>query len=203
MRIESKKIIFLLVVASFLFAEEQTMLDEIVSSINTPPTEEEEPFDEEEFWNNYSGAITDVFFDNRDGTEYLRVLVPEKSVTEYHYLINISYPMLASKLTDLLQRITGEGYWYCSEIQTLFEHNEEIAIIYREDFEENTAVGEIRFPEFSMKLIGSKEPSSAYPNNIKQANALYRMIIKFIAALANVEVTLGYDSQYLLQFFKQ
>jgi hypothetical protein len=191
---------FILLLSLPLFADD--IIDDITGNLK-PIIEGESPEDDDEYWDEYQGPIVDVLHDNRTNSDYIRVEVPDVSITEYHYLKNINYADLVFVLTDLLRRITNSGYRYCSEITTTYAANEEVAIIYFEDLVNKTATGELRFPDFSMGIAGSKTPSAVYRNDIGTASTLQNMIIKFIIALSQVEMTKGYSMEYLMQFFKQ
>jgi len=183
-----------------LFADD--VIVEITGNLR-PIIEGENPEDDDDYWEEYHGPIVDVLHDNRTNSDYIRIEVPGVSITEYHYLKNINYTDLVFVLTDLLRRITGNGYRYCGEIITTYEANDEVAIIYFEDLVNKTASGSLRFPEFSMGITGSKTPSPAHRNDIGSASTLQSMIIKFIMALSQVEMTKGYSMEYLMRFFKQ
>jgi hypothetical protein len=175
---------------------EETLLDEVIG--NSEPITEED-FDEEEFLNTYSGPITEILYDQRSESEYIRVIVPNVSVSERHYLADLTYFKLILVLTDMLHRITNEGYIYSSDILTTYEKNEEIAIVYFEDLITNTASGEVRFPEVTMKITGGKTSSSIYRYDISNATNLSTLILRFVMSLSEIERTLGYSMKRLLK----
>jgi hypothetical protein len=162
-----------------------------------------ENFDEEAYWEQYQGPLVSILHDNRTDSDYIRIEVPGVSITEHHYLKNIKYTDLVFVLTDLLKRITDSGYRYCGEITTTYAPNAETAIVYFEDLVNQTASGGIHFPDFSMSIAGSKNFSPGYHNDISNATTLMSMIMKFILALSQVELSYGYSIEYLLQYFKE
>jgi hypothetical protein len=187
--------IFLITVSTFAFAEE-TLLDEVIG--NSEPTTEDD-FNEEEFLDTYSGPITEILFDQRSESEYIRVIIPNVSISERHYLADLTYFKLILALTDMLNRITNEGYIYSSDILTTYEKNEEIAIVYFEDIITNTASGEVRFPEVTMKVVGGKTPSPLHYYDISNATNLSTLILRFVMSLSEIERTLGYSMRRLLK----
>jgi hypothetical protein len=54
-----------------------------------------------------------------------------------------------------------------------------------------------------MGIAGSKTFAPGYHNDISNATTLMSMIMKFILALSQVELTYGYSVEYLLQYFKE
>jgi hypothetical protein len=163
----------------------------------------DEEFDETEFWENYDGPDIQVIYDERSEIDYV-IVRTEEEYAEYHYLNHIGYSDLIFVLTDLLKRITGEGYLYASRITTEYKENEEVALIYKISYTENTAYGIVQFPDFSISVRAKKEPSPDYPYNAASPNHMMALVYQFTMALAEVEGRLGVNQlEYTKKFFKQ
>jgi hypothetical protein len=165
--------------------------------------EEDEAFDEEDFWKNYEGPDVQVIYDERSEIDYV-IVQTEDEYTEYHYLDHIGYSDLIYVLTDLLKRITNEGYTHASRIMTEYKHNNEVALIYKIDKVENIAYGIVQFPDFSVFVRAKKEPSADYPFNVSSPNHMMSLVYQFTMALAEVEQRLGVNQlEYTRKFFKK
>jgi hypothetical protein len=165
--------------------------------------EDYEEFDEKEFWENYDGPDIKVIYDERSEIDYV-IVQTENEYAEYHYLNHIGYGDLMFVLTDLLKRITDEGYKHASNIATEYRKNEEVALIYKIDKTENTAYGIVQFPDFSVSVRAQKEPSPEYPFNAASPNHMMALVYQFTMALAEVERRLGVNQlEYTKRFFKQ
>jgi hypothetical protein len=162
-----------------------------------------EEFDEKEFWETYEGPDIKVIYDERSEIDYV-IVQTDNEYTEFHYLDHIGYSDLMFVLTDLLKRITNEGYIYASNIMTEYKKNEEVALIYKIDKIENTAYGIVQFPDFSVFVKAKKEAGPGYPFNVSSPNHIMGLVFQFTLALAEVEERLGVNQlEYTKKFFKQ
>jgi hypothetical protein len=165
--------------------------------------DEDEVFDENEFWENYDGPDIEVIYDERSEIDYV-IVRTEDEYAEYHYLNHIGYSDLIFVLTDMLKRITEEGYIYASRIATEYKTNEEVALIYKINRTEDTAYGIVQFPDFSISVRAKKEASEDYPFNAASPNHMMALVYQFTMALAEVEQRLGVKQlEYTKKFFKQ
>ncbi|MDR2097435.1 MAG: hypothetical protein LBP37_02845 [Spirochaetaceae bacterium] len=166
-----------------------------------PPDAEE--FDEKTFWENYDGPDIKVIYDERSEIDYV-IVQTENEYTEFHYLDHIGYSDLIFVLTDLLKRITDEGYVYASNIKTGYDKNEEVALIYKIDKTEDTAYGIVQFPDFSASVSAKKDALPGYPFNVASPNHMMALVYQFTMALAEVEQRLGVKQlEYTKKFFRQ
>jgi hypothetical protein len=164
---------------------------------------EEEEFDEKKFWENYEGPDIKVIYDERSEIDYV-IVQTENEYTEFHYLDHIGYSDLIFVLTDMLKRITEEGYVYASKIITEYKKNEEVALIYKIDKVGDTAYGIVQFPDFSVSVHAKKNASAEYPFNVASPNHMMALVYQFTMALAEVEQRLGVNQlEYTKKFFKQ
>ena len=162
-----------------------------------------EEFDEKAFWENYDGPDIKVIYDERSEIDYV-IVQTENEYTEFHYLDHIGYSDLIFVLTDMLKRITGEGYIYASNINTSYDKNEDVALIYRINKTENTAYGIVQFPDFSVSVSAKKEALPGYPFNVASPNHMMALVYQFTMALAEVEHRLGLKQlEYTKKFFRQ
>jgi hypothetical protein len=201
---------FLLALPYFSFAEDG-LFDALVKPDGTeamPETEDgtdggDEEFDEKEFWESYDGPDIQVIYDERSEIDYVIVRTDDE-YAEYHYLNRIGYSDLIFVLTDLLKRITAEGYLYAGRIATEYKENEEVALIYKINHTEDAAYGIVQFPDFSISVRAKKEPSPDYPYNAASPNHMMALVYQFTMALAEVEQRLGVNQlEYTKKFFKQ
>jgi hypothetical protein len=185
--------------------------DEAGSASTAPQSEtadkaassDEEEFDESAFWEDYEGPDVQVIYDERSEIDYV-IVRTENEYTEFHYLDHIGYSNLIYVLTDLLKRITNEGYVYASRLTTEYKHNDEVALIYKIDKVENTAYGIVQFPDFSVTVSAKKEASPDYPFNVSSPNHMMALVYQFTMALAEVEQRLGVNQlEYTKKFFKK
>jgi hypothetical protein len=197
--------------AVFSFAEDGLLDSLTKQSENNPPASDSEvedetsaeEFDEKEFWENYEGPDIKVIYDERSEIDYV-IVQTDGEYTEFHYLDHIGYSDLMFVLTDLLKRITNEGYIYASNIMTEYKKNEEVALIYKIDKTENTAYGIVQFPDFSVFVKAKKEAQPDYPFNVSSPNHMMGLVFQFTMALAEVEEKLGVNQlEYTKKFFKQ
>jgi hypothetical protein len=209
-------IIFFLAVCSFSFADE-TLLDTLSKPADKTAGEDaipaetaqdaanpdSEEFDEKAFWEDYDGPDIKVIYDERSEIDYV-IVQTENEYTEFHYLDHIGYSDLIFVLTDMLKRITGEGYVYASNINTSYDKNEEVALVYKINKIENTAYGIVQFPDFSVSVSAKKESTPGYPFNVASPNHMMALVYQFTMALAEVEQRLGVKQlEYTKKFFKR
>ncbi|MDR1219319.1 MAG: hypothetical protein LBK73_06895 [Treponema sp.] len=174
----------------------------VVSETDAPISDGEE-FDEASFWENYDGPDVQVIYDERSEIDYV-ILQTEDEYTEFHYLNHIGYSDLIFVLTDLLKRITNEGYIYASRLMTEYKHNDEVVLIYRIDKVENIAYGILQFPDFSVIVRAKKDASPDYPFNVSSPNHMMALVYQFTMALAEIEQHLGVNQlEYTRKFFKK
>lgn len=161
-----------------------------------------EEFDEEEFWKNYDGPDVTVIYDERSEVDYV-IVQTDAEYAEFHYLNHIGYGDLMFVLTDLLKRITNEGYLHASGIVTEYKQNREVALIYRIDKTDNTAYGIVQFPDFSIFVRAKKDAQAGFPYNVSSPNHMMALVYQFTMALAEVEQRLGVNQmEYTKRFFK-
>jgi hypothetical protein len=221
-------IVFCLAVSSFSFAEE-TLLDALLKPAEKTAAETEaaptgaaaseeaipaetdqnaddpdsEEFDEKAFWEDYDGPDIKVIYDERSEIDYV-IVQTENEYAEFHYLDHIGYSDLIFVLTDMLKRITSEGYVYASNINTSYDKNEEVALVYKINKIENTAYGIVQFPDFSVSVSAKREATPGYPFNVASPNHMMALVYQFTMALAEVEQRLGVKQlEYTKKFFKQ
>ncbi|MDR2803490.1 MAG: hypothetical protein LBB22_04275 [Treponema sp.] len=219
---------FCLAIASFSFAEESSTLLDVLTKpdgkgeaaagtasenadAGIKPADlggadietEGDEFDEAAFWENYEGPNVQVIYDERSEIDYV-IVQTEDEYTEFHYLDHIGYSDLIFVLTDLLKRITTEGYIHASNIGTEYKKNDEVALIYKIDKKENIAYGIVQFPDFSVFVRAKKEASPGYPFNVSSPNHIMALVYQFTMALAEVEQLLGVNHmEYTKKFFKK
>jgi hypothetical protein len=210
------KLLFLIVclaAAPFTFVDAD---DSMLDTLTKPAAKQDEPaasapetgadgeeFDEADFWENYEGPDVQVIYDERSEIDYV-ILQTEDEYTEFHYLNHIGYSDLIFVLTDLLKRITNEGYIYASRLMTEYKHNDEVVLIYKIDKVENTAYGILQFPDFSVTVRAKKEASQDYPFNVSSPNHMMALVYQFTMALAEIEQRLGVNQlEYTRKFFKK
>ncbi|GMO29170.1 MAG: hypothetical protein Ta2F_04560 [Termitinemataceae bacterium] len=163
----------------------------------------DETFNEDEFLFNYEGPTVDVIHDNRSGSDYVRVYSKNEAV-EYHYLNQIKYSDLVFVLTDLLKRITEDGYRWADDLSTDFEkYMDEPAIIYKVDKVYDKVYGMVQFPDFRIWFSGTKEPNGTNRHDALKPSVMQGLIMQFMFALAHVEDVLGINQlEYGKKFFK-
>jgi hypothetical protein len=175
---------------------------DVNSDKNGDDAEADAEFDEEEFWKNYDGPDVTVIYDERSEVDYV-IVQTEAEYAEFHYLNHIGYGDLMFVLTDLLKRITNEGYLHASGIVTEYKQNREVALIYRIDKTDNTAYGIVQFPDFSIFVRAKKDAQAGFPYNVSSPNHMMALVYQFTMALAEVEQRLGVNQmEYTKRFFK-
>ncbi|MDR1248365.1 MAG: hypothetical protein LBK63_03585 [Treponema sp.] len=144
-----------------------------------------------------------VYYDERNGTDYVEIRTPEK-IEEYHYLSHIRYSDLIYVLSDLLRRITSDGYQWATAPQISYEKNEEVALLYRKDLVEDVVYGIVQFPDFKVSLSGVRKPDAEHRFNAENGRDMMALVFSFASCLAQAEQTLGIKQlEYTMRFFKQ
>jgi hypothetical protein len=144
-----------------------------------------------------------VYYDERTGADYVEIRTPEK-IEEYHYLSHIRYSDLIFVLSDLLRRITRDGYQWSSAPEISYEKNEEVALLYRKDLVNDTVYGIVQFPDFKVSLSGVRKPDAEHRFNAENGRDMMTLVFSFASCLAQAEQTLGIKQlEYTMQFFKQ
>jgi hypothetical protein len=144
-----------------------------------------------------------VYYDERTGSDYVEIRTPEK-IEEYHYLSHIKYSDLIYVLSDLLRRITRDGYQWASAPGISYEKNEEVALLYRRDLVNDIVYGIVQFPDFKVSLSGIRKPDAEHRFNAENGRDMMSLVFSFAACLAQAEQTLGIKQlEYTMQFFKQ
>jgi hypothetical protein len=144
-----------------------------------------------------------VYYDERTGSDYVEIRTPEK-IEEYHYLSHIRYSDLIYVLSDLLRRITRDGYQWASAPGISYEKNEEVALLYRRDLAEDMVYGIVQFPDFKVSLSGLRKPDAEHRFNAENGRDMMTLVFSFASCLAQAEQTLGIKQlEYTMQFFKQ
>jgi hypothetical protein len=144
-----------------------------------------------------------VYYDERNGTDYVEIRTPEK-IEEYHYLSHIRYSDLIYVLSDLLRRITGDGYQWATAPEISYEKNEEVALLYRRDLVEDMVYGIVQFPDFKVSLSALRKPDVAHRFNAENGRDMMALVFSFASCLAQAEQTLGIKQlEYTMRFFKQ
>jgi hypothetical protein len=144
-----------------------------------------------------------VYYDERNGTDYVEIRTPEK-IEEYHYLSHIRYSDLIYVLSDLLRRITGDGYQWATAPEISYEKNEEVALLYRKDLVEDMVYGIVQFPDFKVSLSAVRRPDAEHRFNAENGRDMMALVFSFASCLAQAEQTLGIKQlEYTMRFFKQ
>jgi hypothetical protein len=144
-----------------------------------------------------------VYYDERTGADYVEIRTAEK-IEEYHYLSHIRYSDLIFVLSDLLRRITRDGYRWASAPEISYEKNEEVALLYRKDLTKDTVYGIVQFPDFKVSLSALREPDGERRFNAENGRDMMTLVFSFASCLAQAEQTLGIKQlDYTMQFFKQ
>jgi hypothetical protein len=144
-----------------------------------------------------------VYYDERTGADYVEIRTPEK-IEEYHYLSHIRYSDLIYVLSDLLRRITRDGYRWSSAPEISYETNEEVALLYRKDLINDMVYGLVQFPDFKVFLSAVREPDEEHRFNAENGRDMMTLVFAFASCLARAEQTLGIKQlDYTMRFFKQ
>ena len=144
-----------------------------------------------------------VYYDERTGTDYVEVRTPGK-IEEYHYLSHIRYSDLIFVLSDLLRRITRDGYRWANAPEISYEKNEEVALLYSRDLVNDMVYGVVQFPDFKVFLSALREPDGEHRFNTENGRDMMALVFSFASCLAQAEQALGIKQlEYTMQFFKQ
>jgi hypothetical protein len=144
-----------------------------------------------------------VYYDERTGTDYVEIRTPEK-IEEYHYLSHIRYSDLIFVLSDLLRRITADGYQWAMAPEISYEQNEEVALLYRKDLVNDVVYGIVQFPDFKVSLSALRSPDAEHRFNAENGRDMMSLVFSFASCLAQAEQTLGIKQlDYTMRFFKQ
>jgi hypothetical protein len=144
-----------------------------------------------------------VYYDERTGADYIEIRTPEK-IEEYHYLSRIRYSDLIYVLSDLLRRITRDGYRWSTAPEISYEKNEEVALLYRKDLLTDMVFGIVQFPDFKVFLSAVRERDEEHRFNAENGRDMMTLVFSFASCLAQAEQTLGIKQlDYTMQFFKQ
>jgi hypothetical protein len=144
-----------------------------------------------------------VYYDERTGSDYVEIRTSEK-IEEYHYLSHIRYSDLIFVLSDLLRRITQDGYQWASAPEISYEKNEEVALLYRKDLVNDTVYGIVQFPDFKVFLSALREPDEERRFNAENGRDMMALVFSFASCLAQAEQTLGIKQlEYTMRYFKQ
>jgi hypothetical protein len=144
-----------------------------------------------------------VYYDERTGTDYVEIRTSEK-IEEYHYLSHIRYSDLIFVLSDLLRRITRDGYRWSSAPEISYEKNEEVALLYSKDLVNDMVYGVVQFPDFKVFISGARERDGEHRFNAENGRDMMTLVFSFAACLAQAEEALGIKQlEYTMQFFKQ
>jgi hypothetical protein len=143
-----------------------------------------------------------VYYDERTGADYVEIRTSEK-IEEYHYLSHIRYSDLIFVLSDLLRRITRDGYRWASAPEISYETNEEVALLYRKDLLNDTVYGVVQFPDFKVFLSALRSPDETHRFNAENGRDMMTLVFSFAACLAQAEQTLDIKQlDYTMRFFK-
>jgi hypothetical protein len=144
-----------------------------------------------------------VYYDERTGADYVEIRTPEK-IEEYHYLSHIRYSDLIFVLSDLLRRITRDGYRWSSAPEISYEKNEEVALLYRKDLANDMVYGIVQFPDFKVSLSALRERDGEHRFNAENGRDMMTLVFSFASCLAQAEQALGIKQlEYTMRFFKQ
>jgi hypothetical protein len=191
----------------FVFAEDppgtNALLDTLLES--AVPAEEDadnEDFDEDLILN-LDGPEVTVYYDNRNEADYVEVRTTEK-IEEYHYLNHLRYSDLIFVLSDLLRRITRDGYQWSTAPAISYEKSEEVVLLYRKDLVNDMVYGIVQFPEFKVALSGIRYQDAEHRFNAANGRDMMTLVFTFASCLAQAEQALGINQfEYTMKFFKQ
>jgi hypothetical protein len=179
------------------------LLDTMLESASPADGEfNDEDFDEDLVLN-LDGPEVTVFYNERNEADYVEVRTAEK-IEEYHYLNHIKYSDLIFVLSDLLRRITREGYQWSTVPAISYEKSEEVVLLYRRDLVNDMVYGIVQFPDFKVWLSGVREQDAEHRFNAGNGRDMMSLVFSFASCLAQAEQALGINQlEYTMQFFKQ
>ncbi|GHU89822.1 hypothetical protein FACS189476_09260 [Spirochaetia bacterium] len=178
------------------------LLDTILkAAVPAVPTDEE--FDDEALILNLDGPEVTVFYNERNEADYVEVRTAEK-IEEYHYLSHIKYSDLIFVLSDLLRRITQDGYQWATAPVISYEPNEEVVLLYQKDLVNDMVYGAVQFPDFKVWMNGTRQPDAEHRLNAGSARDMMTLVVAFASCLAQAEQALGINQfDYTMKFFQQ
>jgi hypothetical protein len=144
-----------------------------------------------------------IYYDDRNETDYVEIRTPEK-IEEYHYLSHIKYSDLIFVLSDLLRRITRDGYQWATTPAISYEKNEEVVLLYRKDLVNDLVYGIVQFPDFMVWLSAVRERDAEHRFNAGSGRDMMTLVFSFASCLSQAEQALGINQlEYTMRFFKQ
>ncbi|WP_010257852.1 hypothetical protein [Treponema primitia] len=178
-----------------------TLLDTILESASpVDPTDED--FEDEDLLMDINPEMT-VYYDDRNEADYVEIRTAEK-IEEYHYLSHIKYSDLIFVLSDLLRRITQDGYQWSSVPAVSYEKSEEVVLLYRKDLVNDIVYGIVQFPDFKVWLSGIRKQDAEHRFNAGSGRDMMTLVFSFASCLAQAEQELGIKQlDYTMKFFKQ
>jgi hypothetical protein len=106
-------------------------------------------------------------------------------------------------LTDLLRRITREGYQWSTTPVISYEKSEEVVLLYRKDLVNDIIYGIVQFPDFNISLSGIRQQDAEHRFNAGSGRDMMNLVFAFSVCLAQAEQTLGINQlEYTMKFFK-
>jgi hypothetical protein len=163
----------------------------------------DEEFDNDDFVLNLDGPEVTVYYNERNEADYVEVRTAEK-IEEYHYLNHIKYSDLIFVLSDLLRRITQDGYQWSTAPAISYEKSEEVVLLYRKDLINDMVYGIVQFPDFKVALSGVREQDAEHRFNAGNGRDMMTLVFSFASCLAQAEQTLGINQlEYTMKFFQQ
>ncbi|GHU80806.1 hypothetical protein FACS189468_1610 [Spirochaetia bacterium] len=198
-----------LFLAPFVFAEEpavspgtNSLLDTLLDSAVPAAPPEDEDFDEDLVLT-LDGSEVTVYYDKRSEVDYVEVRSAEK-IEEYHYLSHIKYSDLIFVLSDLLRRITRDGYQWSAAPAISYDKSEEVVLLYRKDLVNDVVYGIVQFPDFKVALSAVRKRDAEHRFNAENGRDMMNLVFSFSSCLAQAEQTLGINQfEYTMKFFKQ
>jgi hypothetical protein len=186
-----------------------TLLDTLLeSAVQAKPeslhegTEYDEDDFDEDLYLNPEGPEVTVFYNDRNEADYVEVKTAEK-IEEYHYLSHIKYSDLIYVLTDLLRRITNEGYQWSTAPVISYEKSGEVVLLYRKDLVNDIIYGIVQFPDFKISINGIRQQDAVHRYNAGSGRDMMTLVFSFATCLAQAEQTLGINQlEYTMKFFK-
>jgi hypothetical protein len=144
-----------------------------------------------------------VYYDDRNEADYVEIRTTEK-IEEYQYLSHIKYSDLIYVLSDLLRRITRDGYQWSTAPAISYEKNEEVVLLYRKDLMNDMVYGVVQFPDFKVWISGLREQDAQHRFNAGSAQDMMTLVFSFASCLAQAEQTLGINQlEYTMRYFKK
>jgi hypothetical protein len=177
------------------------LLDTMLEAAVPADEESDEDFDEALIMNLDGPEIT-VFYNERNEADYVEVRTAEK-IEEYHYLNHIKYSDLIFVLSDLLRRITQDGFQWATAPAISYEKNEEVVLLYQKDLVNDMVYVTVQFPDFKVWMSGVREQDREHQLNAGSARDMINLVVLFSSCLAQAEQTLSIDRfEYGMKFFK-